>query len=48
MKVDRLVLGEFENHCYIVRNNDSAAECLVIDTALDDEDEKEHDSEDEK
>ncbi|MGA2323812.1 MAG: MBL fold metallo-hydrolase [Sedimentisphaerales bacterium] len=35
MKVDRLVLGEFENNCYIVRNNDSATECLVIDTALD-------------
>ena len=35
MKIDRLVLGEFENNCYIVRNNDSAAECLVIDTALD-------------
>jgi glyoxylase-like metal-dependent hydrolase (beta-lactamase superfamily II) len=35
MKVDRLVLGEFETNCYIVRNNDSATECLVIDTALD-------------
>jgi hydroxyacylglutathione hydrolase len=35
MKIDRLVLGEFENNCYIVRNNDSATECLVIDTALD-------------
>ena len=35
MKVDRLVLGEFENNCYIARSSDSAAECLVIDTALD-------------
>ena len=35
MKVDRLVLGEFETNCYIVRNSDSATECLVIDTALD-------------
>ena len=35
MKFDRLVLGEFENNCYIARNNDSAAECLVIDTGLD-------------
>jgi hydroxyacylglutathione hydrolase len=35
MKIDRQVLGEFENNCYIVRSNDSAADCLVIDTALD-------------
>lgn len=35
MKIDRLILGEFENNCYIVRNSDSASDCLVIDTALD-------------
>jgi glyoxylase-like metal-dependent hydrolase (beta-lactamase superfamily II) len=35
MKVDRLVLGEFENNCYIARSSDSAADCLVIDTGLD-------------
>jgi len=35
MKVDRLVLGEFETNCYIARSSDSAAECLIIDTGLD-------------
>jgi glyoxylase-like metal-dependent hydrolase (beta-lactamase superfamily II) len=35
MKIDRLVLGEFETNCYIVRLNDSAADCLIIDAGLD-------------
>jgi glyoxylase-like metal-dependent hydrolase (beta-lactamase superfamily II) len=35
MKVDRLVLGEFENNCYIARSSDTAADCLIIDTGLD-------------
>lgn len=35
MKVDRLVLGEFENNCYIVRSSDTASDCLIIDTGLD-------------
>ena len=35
MKVDRLVLGEFETNCYIARSSDSAADCLIIDTGLD-------------
>ncbi len=35
MKVDRLVLGEFENNCYIVRSSDEASDCLIIDTGLD-------------
>jgi hydroxyacylglutathione hydrolase len=35
MKVDRLVLGEFENNCYIARSSDTATDCLVIDTGLD-------------
>ena len=35
MKVDRLVLGEFETNCYIVRSSDSVTDCLVIDTGLD-------------
>jgi len=35
MKVDRLVLGEFENNCYIARSSDEASDCLVIDTGLD-------------
>ena len=35
MKIDRLVLGEFETNCYIVRSTDAASECLIIDTGLD-------------
>ena len=35
MKINRLVLGEYENNCYIARSSDSAAECLIIDTGLD-------------
>jgi glyoxylase-like metal-dependent hydrolase (beta-lactamase superfamily II) len=35
MKVDRLVLGEFQTNCYIARSGDAATECLVIDTGLD-------------
>ncbi|MGA2677931.1 MAG: MBL fold metallo-hydrolase [Sedimentisphaerales bacterium] len=35
MKVDRLVLGEYENNCYIVRSSDEASDCLIIDTGLD-------------
>lgn len=35
MKVNRLVLGEYENNCYIVRNSDEAGDCLIIDTGLD-------------
>jgi glyoxylase-like metal-dependent hydrolase (beta-lactamase superfamily II) len=35
MKIDRLVLGEFETNCYVVRSSDKASECLIIDTGLD-------------
>jgi len=35
MKIDRLVLGEFETNCYVVRTDGSAADCLVVDTGLD-------------
>jgi hydroxyacylglutathione hydrolase len=35
MKVDRLVLGEFENNCYIAASSDKASDCLIIDTGLD-------------
>jgi hydroxyacylglutathione hydrolase len=34
MKVDRLVLGEFETNCYILRSSEQAADCLIIDTGL--------------
>ena len=35
MRIDRLVLGEFETNCYVVRTDGSAADCLVVDTGLD-------------
>jgi hydroxyacylglutathione hydrolase len=35
MKIDRLILGDFETNCYVVRRDESASECLVIDTGLD-------------
>lgn len=35
MKIDRLVLGEYENNCYIIRSSDEASDCLIIDTGLD-------------
>jgi glyoxylase-like metal-dependent hydrolase (beta-lactamase superfamily II) len=35
MKIDRLVLGEFETNCYIARSDEAATECLIIDTGLD-------------
>jgi hydroxyacylglutathione hydrolase len=35
MKIDRLVLGEFETNCYVLRSSDKATDCLIIDTGLD-------------
>ncbi|MGA2171547.1 MAG: MBL fold metallo-hydrolase [Sedimentisphaerales bacterium] len=35
MRIDRLVLGEFETNCYIARSGDEAVDCLIIDTGLD-------------
>jgi len=35
MRIDRLVLGEFETNCYVVRSSDTTTECLIIDTGLD-------------
>lgn len=35
MKIDRLVLGEFETNCFVLRRSVEAAECLIIDTGLD-------------
>lgn len=34
MQINKLVLGEYENNCYIVRKEDSA-NCIIIDTGLD-------------
>jgi len=34
MKIDYLVLGEFQTNCYVLRENDAAKDCLVIDPGL--------------
>jgi glyoxylase-like metal-dependent hydrolase (beta-lactamase superfamily II) len=35
MKTDRLVLGDYQTNCYVVRKDDAATDCVVIDTGLD-------------
>ena len=35
MKVDRLVIGDFETNCYVLRNSEQAQTCLIIDAGLD-------------
>ena len=35
MKIDRLVLGDYQTNCYVVRKGDAATDCVVIDTGLD-------------
>jgi hydroxyacylglutathione hydrolase len=35
MKIDRLILGDFETNCYVLRNSSRATDCLIIDTGLD-------------
>ncbi|UCC23366.1 MAG: MBL fold metallo-hydrolase [Planctomycetota bacterium] len=34
MEIDRLVLGSYQTNCYILREDESAGDCLVVDTAL--------------
>ncbi len=34
MKIDRLILGAYETNCYVLRNGDNAADCLIIDPGL--------------
>jgi len=35
MKIDRYILGEFQTNCYVVRVDESARDCLVVDAGLD-------------
>jgi hydroxyacylglutathione hydrolase len=35
MIIDRLILGDFETNCYVLRDSDKATDCLIIDTGLD-------------
>jgi glyoxylase-like metal-dependent hydrolase (beta-lactamase superfamily II) len=34
MKIDCLVLGAYQTNCYVLRKNDAAEECLIIDAGL--------------
>ena len=34
MKIDRLILGDFQTNCYILRVDPQAGDCIVIDTGL--------------
>jgi len=35
MKIDRLILGAYETNCYVLRNGEDAADCLIVDPGLD-------------
>jgi glyoxylase-like metal-dependent hydrolase (beta-lactamase superfamily II) len=35
MKIDCLILGEYQTNCYILRESKAAKDCLLIDTGLD-------------
>jgi glyoxylase-like metal-dependent hydrolase (beta-lactamase superfamily II) len=35
MKIDRLVLGDYQTNCYVVRKDESTTDCIVVDTGLD-------------
>ncbi len=35
MKIDRLILGDFQTNCYVVRRDEAATECLIVDAGLD-------------
>ena len=34
MKIDTLVLGLYENNCYVLRKDEKHKDCLIIDTGL--------------
>ena len=34
MKIDYLILGGYQTNCYILRNDDSARDCIIIDPGL--------------
>ncbi len=35
MKIEHLTLGAYETNCYILRDNESSRDCLIIDPGLD-------------
>jgi len=34
MKIDHLMLGEYQTNCYVLRNGETAEDCLIIDPGL--------------
>ncbi len=34
MHIDTLILGNYENNCYIVRKNSDCSDCMIVDTGL--------------
>jgi glyoxylase-like metal-dependent hydrolase (beta-lactamase superfamily II) len=38
MQIDRLILGDFQTNCYVVRRNEAAVDCVVIDPGFDPDD----------
>jgi len=37
MKMDHLVLGDYQTNCYILRSSESETDCVIIDTGLADD-----------
>jgi glyoxylase-like metal-dependent hydrolase (beta-lactamase superfamily II) len=37
MQIDKLLLGAYENNCYVIRSGKESRDCLIIDTGLDTE-----------
>ena len=31
MQIDRLILGDFQTNCYVVRRDEAAVDCLIVD-----------------
>ncbi len=38
MKIDRLILGDFQTNAYVVRKDEASSDCLIVDTGLDESD----------
>ena len=34
MKIDSFVLGAYQTNCYILRESESAKDCLIVDAGL--------------
>ena len=34
MKIDRLILGEYETNCYVLRSSQTAKDCLIVDAGM--------------